>query len=282
MANVTFLIPCMGQLEYLKSSLRNLIGCPDSHTIVVDYSCPDHCGEWVREHFPQVEVVSFPDQSFFHHARARNVACYAVKTPWICFLNVDTQFHPRFFQQVLGHLVPGNFYLPEDQRFQGNFVVEHEVFKRIGGYDEMFLGWGEEDQDFLTMLRFWGVNQSTYSVVLIQELMTSLQQRCEYAPRVRNHHLAWLQNYVYRQIKHDLMLRRRALLSYADRESLRNQVWAALKQLPDPENPITVPISLEKVATMNPFAENERWQLKPTVHYDIRPIPNTLWQNVFG
>ena len=83
---LTFVTTCMGRLRFLRETLPLLAAQPAAACVVVDYGCPDHCGDWVQANLPQVKVVRWPAASTFHAAHARNLGAAAAGT-----LDVNSQ-----------------------------------------------------------------------------------------------------------------------------------------------------------------------------------------------
>ena len=91
MAFITFVTTCRGRLRHLRETLPTFVRQPDAAVVVVDYSCPEACGDWVEANFPHVEVVRSPDSPRFELSRARNLGAARVRSPWICFIDADTR-----------------------------------------------------------------------------------------------------------------------------------------------------------------------------------------------
>jgi len=87
----------MGRLEHLKQTLPTRIH-PDCENIVVDWSCPDNCGNWVEENYPDVKVIRVPNQQFFDHAESRNVGFEHATGEFICQADADLIITPSFFE----------------------------------------------------------------------------------------------------------------------------------------------------------------------------------------
>ncbi|MEO7864689.1 MAG: glycosyltransferase family A protein [Sphingomicrobium sp.] len=61
----------MERLDHLKQSLPAMLR-KDSEVIVVDYSCPEHAGDYVAQHCPDARVVRIEGQSHYSGAKSRN------------------------------------------------------------------------------------------------------------------------------------------------------------------------------------------------------------------
>src|SRR5262245_31215668 len=136
MSAICFITTCMGRLAHLQQTLGSMTAQPGASCIVVDYSCPDHAGDWVEQAYPAVRVVRVTGQSQFRASHARNQGARAASTPWLCFIDADVALDPSFTTSVLPLLRPGHYY--KAQPFQkglfGTFLCARSDFERVGGY----------------------------------------------------------------------------------------------------------------------------------------------------
>ena len=104
MKKLSFVTTCMGRLEHLKQALP-LQQHPDCESIVVDWSCPDNCGDWVEENYPDVRVVRVEGEQYYHRAKARNAGLQVATGEHICNADADLLIQPKFFN-LLDRLSP--------------------------------------------------------------------------------------------------------------------------------------------------------------------------------
>lgn len=154
----SIIIPVKGRLAHLRESLPAACTQPNSETIVVDYDCPEGSGKWAREHWPQAMVVSVFPQPIFNLSRARNLGAATARGLWLVFLDVDVVLRPDFAEGFARVVRAGEFYVTacRDHGFGGFIVAEREAFRRAGGADPRFTGWGHEDDDTLMALKAGG------------------------------------------------------------------------------------------------------------------------------
>ncbi len=173
-AAVTFVVTCMGRLDHLRQSLPLAVAQPGARVIVVDYSCPNNAGDWVRENLPPVRVVSVPGKRYFDRSDAKNAGVAAVATPWVCLLDADVLLAPDFMQRVAPRLKPGRIVrsslTDRVEGVAGTFLVEKTLFDQVGGHDIVYQGWGDEDQDLVDACRFAGARLELYPSDLVTHI----------------------------------------------------------------------------------------------------------------
>jgi len=183
MATLCFITCCMGRLAFLQRTLGHIVSQPDCACVVVDYSCPERSGDWVAYNYPQAIVVRETGRQTYHHGRARNLGAQAATAPWLCFCDADVLLVPSFGATVLAQLQPGYYYRPDcltDLGLCGTFICARADFERIGGYDEVYQGWGDEDKDVYQSLEFAGVRPRTFPVSQVQHLPHDDQARVRF------------------------------------------------------------------------------------------------------
>jgi len=161
---VTAITTCKGRLEHLKQTLPALMASPGLEVVVVDYDCPDHAGDWVRETFPGAKVVSVPDRPWYNHSDAKNLGAAAASGEWLYFADADIRVAEGFMQTVQPLLRPGVFLLaePRPADLWGAIFVARRDYEAIGGFDEAMEGYGSEDVDLLARLMMAGVRQAQF------------------------------------------------------------------------------------------------------------------------
>lgn len=146
---LSFIVTCKGRLDHLRQSLPRLVSQPNSDVIVVDYDCPDDAATWVQGAHPAVRVVKVVDRPEFNRSRACNHGGRAARTPWLCFVDADILVDAKFTDTLTPLLTRPHYLVadPPGPQFNGTIVMAKKDFVRIGGYDEVFEGWGWEDFD---------------------------------------------------------------------------------------------------------------------------------------
>lgn len=222
---LTFVTTCMGRLDLLRRTLGRMVGQPGGSCVVVDYSCPERSGEWVEAHYPQAKVVRVPGQTRFHLAAARNFGAQAAETPWLVFVDADVLLDPGFAGALAPCLAPGGYYraAADDAGLGGTFACARDDFARVGGFDEVYRGWGEEDNDLYDALAFAGLEARPLPPGRLSHLPHPEEARSanyEITDRALGHAV----NRVYRLLKWDTARLRREWLTYETRRAIYEKV----------------------------------------------------------
>ncbi len=173
-AELTYAVTCMGRLEHLKQSLPALVRNGRGPVVLVDYSCPDGCGDWAESHFSasQVRVVRVTGKQRFDRSEAKNLAIKHAATPWVCLIDADVIIGPTFADAVLDKLRSDSFLRSSTVRdgTGGTFVARREDLATVGYHDSNYQGWGEEDDDLIDALKFAGLRQDWFDAATIRHL----------------------------------------------------------------------------------------------------------------
>lgn len=230
-SKMCFVTTCMGRLDYLRKSLPHLVRQPGCSCIVVDFSCPQHAGDWVEREFPEVQVVRCPGNKSFHRSKAKNAGAFAATTPWICLIDADIILKDSFSTEVLPLLRNGYSYRASvlGEGTGGTIICRKDDFESVGGHDTHFEGWGEEDDDLRDALKFSGITEDCYPESLIDHLDHDDQLRMQFhesSSRRKNHMI----NRMYRVAKWDIarLLKRR--LSEQECKSLYSTATEKVKK----------------------------------------------------
>jgi hypothetical protein len=160
----------MGRLDDLRRTIGAVAEQPQSTCVLVDYSCPDHAGAWVKEYYPDVRVVACEGRQRFRGAEARNIGAAAVDDDGIlCFLDADVTPGPEFCRHVLSNFESGTFWVAdrEGPGLDTALACGKRDFDRAGGFDEAFMEWGQEVVDLRASLRRIGLREHTFSAALL-------------------------------------------------------------------------------------------------------------------
>jgi hypothetical protein len=153
---VSIITTCKGRLEHLKRSLPRMVAQGSAEVIVVDYSCPEGTGEFVRANFPSVRVVAVDGQTHFSNWKARNAGAALAQSDLLVFIDADTILADGAADSLSRSLPEGAygfFHLKTSHAFnpdgpllalnqlKGFHVIPAAAFRKVGGYDEVFEGY---------------------------------------------------------------------------------------------------------------------------------------------
>jgi hypothetical protein len=163
---LTVVVTCRGRLAHLAQTLPLYAGAVP--VVLVDYGCPDGAGAWaLSQGFPGLTVLRRPTARW-HLAAARNDGLALVRTPFVFFLDADTLVRGDLAALALS---PAAYYVahhpgppPSQPELAAEFrpsggdelcgvvICPTAAARSVGGYAEVFAGWGAEDTDLRTRL----------------------------------------------------------------------------------------------------------------------------------
>lgn len=146
---ITAVTTCMGRLEHLEMTLPLMLEEFD-HVIVVDWSCPNHSGEWAAKQGAQ--VVRKSGETYWSAPKARNMGARHVLSRSICFIDADCLVTPGVKHEIESQLNLSSMIIASrtsgnlDISTLGGFLaVDIGHFWGVKGYNETLNGYGLED-----------------------------------------------------------------------------------------------------------------------------------------
>jgi hypothetical protein len=155
---------CKGRLDHIKMTLPFSLSHDDSEVLLVDYSCPEHVGDWAERRFSadiragRLRVIRVTDRREFHSAHAKNVT--HIRGGGLVLVNADADnFIDRAYldkcRQLFSdplvqivHPAPWNS-LTATCGMLGRVAIRRQAYRLLGGYDEDLIGWGWDDHDLV-------------------------------------------------------------------------------------------------------------------------------------
>ncbi len=266
LADLSFVVPCMGRLSHLQESLPRLLALARATCVVVDYGCPDASGDWVRQHCPTARVERAQAVTHFNLAAARNLGARAATTPWLCFVDADVLLAAGFAGQLSALGDSAAFYtaLSATRGLSGTVLCTRATFERVGGYDDVMLGWGSEDTDFYLRLQMAGWRRASFDAATLHALPHADALRTRHY-REGDARRSLSINAYYMHAKLDLMKLSGGALSTRARSALyariAAQVGAALDR--GEATIIDVPVGQQPLA--------DGWDISATLRYRVAP-----------
>lgn len=101
MKKVTIIIPNYNGKKFMKDCMEALEKQADQnfHVILVDNGSTDGSLEFVKEHYPELELIALGSNYGF--SRAVNEGIRAAKTPYVILLNNDTKVRPGYVKALV-------------------------------------------------------------------------------------------------------------------------------------------------------------------------------------
>jgi glycosyltransferase involved in cell wall biosynthesis len=210
MNSVAFVTTSKGRLHHVKQTLPLIAAQNPDEIIVVDYGCPDGTSAWVKCNFPAVKVVRVNDDPGFCLSRARNIGAARSLSELICFIDADIKIGAGLIPWIKtsarsdavyrAGLVNGR---PNFETF-GTAIIPRKIFVSIGGYDEVFRGWGGEDTDIYNRLRMSGVPSLAYLPTFVSPISHGDDERTKFSA-LPGKPLNFLVNRAYMKAKYQVM-----------------------------------------------------------------------------
>lgn len=271
---------CKNRLNDLKRTLPRLVSCGFDQVVVVDYACPQQCGDWVEAHFPNVKVVRHKDDAGYSAAKARNLGAQRAASDWILFIDADIEVDHRSFGRMRKVLKKGYYYrtekgTAEKRQAYGTFIISKKDFDRVAGYDEVYVGWGCEDDDLFYRLDISGMRLLEFPASLISEIVTKDEDRLEYSP-VKSLAYQHAINEMYFSAKRRILpnFRKSGDLPLDARKRIYEEIVAKAKVIMELENDqnstrsVTLTIRLPPMRTFSPLQCSQSIKIK----YDFTRI----------
>ena len=224
---------CKGCLSDLKQTLPTFVAQTGAEVVVVDYDCPDGTGRYVAEHYPQVRVVAVADKPKFNLSQARNAGAAEATGDFLVFLDADIVIAEGLLDYLATNVKNrsyGTFGGGVANSVRGSCVVDRALFNAVGGYDEIIEGYGGEDLDLYSRLRFLRARHVNLPREYVANVIEQDQEAREKyrGPNIRKQ---FLRGMTY-------LLAKDGVMRVADKpkldEDLRRQIYGAVDRQLDP------------------------------------------------
>jgi glycosyltransferase involved in cell wall biosynthesis len=275
--SIAFVTTCKGRLQHIKETLPLIVAQSPDEVVVVDYACPDRVGDWVEANYPQVKVVRVTDDRGFCVARARNRGAAQTQSPWICFIDADIKIQMGWLNWMRVNLDKRFFYRASGNEGAratdtwGTCICHRTAFEKLEGFDEVFRGWGGEDDDLYRRLFMLGIAEASYPAEYVVPILHDDQLRTVfYAEKLIDiHHCI---NRFYLEAKNQMMfLRLNKIQPPLDvRLALMEKIKAELKDWQPGELPLpTISFSAKGVGWMpEPYHMTKQLQFTLSIEQD--------------
>jgi hypothetical protein len=191
------IVSCKDRLEFLRSTAPRILACPEVRYCLVDYACPERCGDWLSQSFPEASsdgrllIERVPAGQYFNKSAALNTgARRALRegAEYLCFLDADTLIGDGFFTFLASQAAPARFLIAglrpdgtDPRSLTGVLVLPAAAYSASAGFDEEFLGWGGEDIEFRLRLHvLHGLSYARIPLALLEPIEHDDSLRCRY------------------------------------------------------------------------------------------------------
>ena len=236
--------------------------------IVVDYSCPQGTGDFVRANFPSVRVVSVEGQEHFSNWKARNAGAAAASSDVLVFVDADTIVADGAIDWLAKNL-PLRSYGFFDTRTSQSFnrggprlaanqlkgfqVIPSPAFRRSGGYDEVLEGYAAgADTDLEERLNYLGLARHPLDPSIIDSIIQH-----DAPSRVKHHaypvRTSYCAGLLYRAAKRALLkIRGKAELPLRTRQHLYAAAKEAARGLGSDRDRVSMNVTVDRHPILMP------------------------------
>lgn len=264
MTPLSIVTTCKSRLQHLQQTLPLMLAHPDVEVIVVDYGCPQGTASWTKQHHPEVKVVAVHDDPHFNHARARNLGFAAAKNEYVAFVDADVKLMPGWWAwwralrpsaRTVYRRAPDE----ADKGTWGSFIAHRSDLSQVEGYDELFKGWGGEDDDLYQRLESVGCLIDFFPAETMASISHDDAERTRHQPMKRRLHSFAVARY-YRTAKMQAMafFRSRGELPLPIRQQIDQQIRDAFVPFVEGQVPLPPRVTLRLQAREG---LTDRWHL---------------------
>lgn len=272
MQKFNLIVTCKGRLMHLKQTLPLFCALPDTEVTVVDYGCPDRCGDWVEVNFPGVKVVRIDDDPGFNPSRARNIAAQEAKADYLFFVDADILVDPAAMDEIKAAVTPETYAtIDVDGRgdgLRGTCIVPRTMFEAVGGYDELLRHYGMEDTELYARLTDFGCKDAFIPSAVFTEITHDDALRTAFFPAKSIRKFRLVAQFYQEYVK----VFRRSLkvphLALEDREQIHAAATSLVDQLTaaaDPRNGARIGLKLPVMRPEDKVGGDMDWQFELTM-----------------
>ncbi len=181
MVKIVGISTCKGRLSHIQQTSKAFLEATPSDVkyLIVDYSCPDNSGNWVKQTFGHTGRVDSlmvrARPNIFHKTVALNAgskhAINVMGAEYLLYFDADTIILPGFINQIIPLLCEDKFIIAEptgEEDLTGLLIIHKSMFTVSGGFEESFRGWGSEDLEF--RLRLFTKHKYGFNVISCENL----------------------------------------------------------------------------------------------------------------
>ena len=144
---VSIITRCMNRRRFLERTLPTWTACPHvKEIIIVDWSSTEPIQDVIDRHQNGViRRVYVLGQRYFHRSKPINLGCRLSHYHYLSNVDVDVELKPDFFSIVTED---DCLYVTGAVGVYGTCIFSKNIFKKVNGYNEFFVNYGDEDTEF--------------------------------------------------------------------------------------------------------------------------------------
>ena len=183
--NLSTVIVAHNRLSQLERTIISWDDCDE--LLIVDDGSSDGTSEWIREHYPEAKLIDIPSHPYHNCATARNIGVanathdmLLLQDAEIEHMNDVTKLIYSHLEQRTGILVTPQAILFEQWGLRPHAWRDSERYSvigihkadyiAIGGMNEYYTQWGNEDNEFAVRCEAYGYELITDEQILTRHL----------------------------------------------------------------------------------------------------------------
>jgi len=159
--NIQYCVTCMGRLchliETLPANLELISRYPNQSLLLLNYNSNDGLDEWIKENFMdeiqngRLKYHYTKESKYFNASHAKNCIHRLADADILVNLDADNFLAKEFIDYIIGIFAENinSVFQGCERDTMGRIAMSRENFYKLGGYDESFCGYGEEDHDLV-------------------------------------------------------------------------------------------------------------------------------------
>jgi len=155
---LTICTSIMDRTEHLLQAIPTWARLPFKRIVVLDWSSKEPVSEVLKNeniNIPNLDVIRVDGKKHYHQAGAKNEKIKQCEG-WVLCLDSDIMLSPCFGKSINIPKSKKVLYINDiklaPKELQGTAIFHRDMFDEVGGFDELFTGWGSEDITFYELM----------------------------------------------------------------------------------------------------------------------------------
>jgi hypothetical protein len=157
---ISFCTTCMDRTHHLKLTIDENLKTFKNYNyefLILNYNSKDDLDEFIKN-YKNIKYYKTTKPKYFYRSHAKNCIHRAASGDILINLDADNFITDDYIKlSLISYFICENIVInPNGSDTFGKIVISKKVFYEIGGYDEEFKGYGEEDRDLINRARNYG------------------------------------------------------------------------------------------------------------------------------